>query len=153
MSARADTGIAVDDRLHPRLPCPRGKREINTVIYRLDGALDEPRFIVYDLRFATPDGARNNETVLIFWLPDRATAQHKAANRVGYEISLTLSTASAYTSKPPRCPTPRTRNSYREHPDRPPPPRSRTAGGDLIITWAAERSAQADDCVPRRRKR
>ncbi|WP_406368505.1 hypothetical protein OG788_45855 [Streptomyces sp. NBC_00647] len=79
----------------------RGKREVNTVIYRLSDSLDsclvecqgnlthdefllilpadEPRLAVYDLAFATADGTRQNRTVLISWLPGAAVPQHEAA--------------------------------------------------------------------------
>ncbi|MFF3412523.1 hypothetical protein ACFYW8_41585 [Streptomyces sp. NPDC002742] len=92
--------IAVDDRCIGALRELKGKREVNTVICRLSDALDtrvlerrgnlthdellsglpahEPRLVVYDLAFATVDGARRNKILLISWLPRGVAPQHEA---------------------------------------------------------------------------
>ncbi|MFD3698783.1 hypothetical protein ACFWUZ_21975 [Streptomyces sp. NPDC058646] len=81
-------------------------RDVNTVILRstdTPGALvpdmeanltheellralpaDEPRLVVHELAFATREGARRNEQVLIFWMPPGAGGQ-EAAYTVGYD--------------------------------------------------------------------
>ncbi|MEW2416913.1 hypothetical protein AB0953_24730 [Streptomyces sp. NPDC046866] len=38
---------------------------------------DEPRLVVHELAFATPDGTRHNEPLLIFWDPVSAMDQHQ----------------------------------------------------------------------------
>ncbi|MFB6809218.1 hypothetical protein [Streptomyces sp. NPDC056387] len=75
-------------------------REINTVILRYEdasGALevdlegnltqdelvaalpaDAPRLVVHELSFATPEGARRNEPLLILWMPPDAAEQEAA---------------------------------------------------------------------------
>ncbi|MEU9146665.1 cofilin family protein [Streptomyces sp. NPDC048349] len=78
----------------------REKREINTVTLRyadvpgvldpeVEGNLtpeelvqalpaDEPRLVVHELSFATPEGMRRNEQLLIFWMPPDAATQEEA---------------------------------------------------------------------------
>ncbi|MEV6570288.1 actin depolymerization factor/cofilin-like domain-containing protein [Streptomyces sp. NPDC051577] len=79
----------------------KGKREINAVIYRLSDPLDvvvvecrsnltheellealpsyKPRLVLYHLPFATADGTRRSEVVLVTWLPEAAGPKDKAA--------------------------------------------------------------------------
>ncbi|MFD9369211.1 actin-binding ADF family protein [Streptomyces sp. NPDC060020] len=98
MSSR---GITVDDSCLSALQELKSKREINTLVYRLNEALetvvvesqanlthdemlaslpaDEPRFVVYDLHFASADGTRRSDLVMIFWIPDAAMPAHKLA--------------------------------------------------------------------------
>ncbi|MGW3819832.1 cofilin family protein [Streptomyces sp. NPDC005046] len=93
--------MSVDDRCVSAFWELKGKREVNTVIYRLTDALDtcvverqgnlthdellsalpahEPRLVVHDLAFATADGARRNRILLISWLPREITPRHEAA--------------------------------------------------------------------------
>ncbi|MFE2537266.1 hypothetical protein [Streptomyces sp. NPDC059371] len=95
------TDIAVDDSCISAFRELKSKRDINTVIYRLNDLLDscvvehngnlthdelllalpanEPRLAIYDLPFATEEGTRQNKILLISWLPRRATPQYKAA--------------------------------------------------------------------------
>ncbi|WP_339134984.1 hypothetical protein WJM95_34490 [Streptomyces sp. f51] len=95
------TDVAVDDSCIGAFWELKSKRDINTVIYRLNDLLNscvvehegnlthdelllalpanEPRLVIYDLPFATEDGTRQNKILLISWLPPRATPQHKAA--------------------------------------------------------------------------
>lgn len=85
----------------------RETREINTVILRLDespGVLmlevevegnlthdelvsallaDEARLVVHELSFASPDGARRHEQLLVFWMPGGAV-EHEEAYADGY---------------------------------------------------------------------
>ncbi|MGW6841246.1 cofilin family protein [Streptomyces sp. NPDC054958] len=78
----------------------RQRREINTVILRfadtpgvltpeLEGNLthdelvsalpaDQARLVVHELSFATPEGARRYEPLLILWMPAEAEAQDEA---------------------------------------------------------------------------
>ncbi|WP_328764837.1 MULTISPECIES: cofilin family protein [unclassified Streptomyces] len=80
-------------------------REINTVVLRYEDApgvlevdveanltqdelvaalpADEPRLVVHELSFATPEGARRNEQLLILWMPPDADEQ-EAAYSSGY---------------------------------------------------------------------
>ncbi|MFE9636161.1 hypothetical protein [Streptomyces sp. NPDC006463] len=75
----------------------REKREINTVMMRAEGtppivvtdveanltheellealSAEEPRLIVHELAFATKEGTRRHEHVLILWMPPPAEAQ------------------------------------------------------------------------------
>ncbi|MFI8392876.1 hypothetical protein [Streptomyces sp. NPDC085540] len=77
----------------------REKREINTVTLRyaefpgvlvpeVEGNLthdelvqalpaDEPRLVVHELSFASPEGMRRNEQLLIFWMPPDAGEQEE----------------------------------------------------------------------------
>lgn len=77
----------------------REKREVNTVILRyadppdvlepeLEGNLthdellqslpsDEPRLVLHELFFASPDGTRRNAQLLIFWMPPEAGDQEE----------------------------------------------------------------------------
>ncbi|MGW1963540.1 cofilin family protein [Streptomyces sp. NPDC001935] len=93
--------IAVDDSCISAFWELKSKRDINTVIYRLDDLLDscvvehegnlthdellvalpanEPRIVIHDLPFATEDGTRQNKILLISWLPRGAALQEKAA--------------------------------------------------------------------------
>ncbi|MEV6401049.1 hypothetical protein AB0M39_40800 [Streptomyces sp. NPDC051907] len=93
--------IAVDESCVSAFQELKSKRAVNTVIYRLSSTLDavvlesqgnlthdellqslpadEPRIIVYDLAFATADGARMNEVVMISWLPEASGPEHEAA--------------------------------------------------------------------------
>lgn len=79
-------------------------RETNTVILRgtpgglvaeVEGNLtheellqalpvDEPRLVVHELSFASPEGMRRNERVLILWVPSAASEQDEAAYTPGY---------------------------------------------------------------------
>ncbi|MEU9084053.1 actin depolymerization factor/cofilin-like domain-containing protein [Streptomyces sp. NPDC048357] len=101
MSSLSSSGITVDDSCLSALQELKSKREINTVVYRLNESLatvvvesqgnltheemlaalpaDEPRFVVYDLHFAASDGARRSDLVMIFWIPDGALPAHKLA--------------------------------------------------------------------------
>ncbi|MET9896545.1 hypothetical protein ABZZ47_41525 [Streptomyces sp. NPDC006465] len=94
--------MSVDDRCVSAFWELKGKREVNTVIYRLTDALDtcvverqgnlthdellsalpahEPRLVVHDLAFAMADGARQNRILLISWLPRGITPRHETAN-------------------------------------------------------------------------
>ncbi|OKK22072.1 hypothetical protein AMK16_02310 [Streptomyces sp. CB00455] len=96
------TGITVEDSCVSAFQELRSKRNVNTVIYKLGEGPDrvvldykgnltheellrslpaaEPRFVVYDLAFATPDGARWNKTMMISWLPEGADARQQAAH-------------------------------------------------------------------------
>ncbi|MFJ9643604.1 cofilin family protein [Streptomyces sp. NPDC004244] len=87
------------------------RREINTVILRYAAASDvlvaevegnltheellgalpanEPRLVVYELSFASPDGARKNEKMLIFWDPPGALGR-KQPYADGYAALLQL---------------------------------------------------------------
>ncbi|MFJ3519697.1 MULTISPECIES: cofilin family protein [unclassified Streptomyces] len=78
----------------------REQREINTVILRYAGAqgvlvpeiegnlthdelvqslpADEPRLILHELAFATPEGTRRHAQLLIFWMPPDTSEQEKA---------------------------------------------------------------------------
>ncbi|MFE9929787.1 actin-binding ADF family protein [Streptomyces sp. NPDC005533] len=98
MSSR---GITVDDSCLSALQELKSKREINTLVYRLNESLetvvvesqgnltheellaslpaDEPRFVVYDLHYASADGARRSDLVMIFWIPDAAPPEHRLA--------------------------------------------------------------------------
>ncbi|MFG2989696.1 hypothetical protein ACGFZK_10485 [Streptomyces sp. NPDC048257] len=77
----------------------RELREINTVVLRfadtpdvlvpeIEGNLtpdelvqglpsDEPRLVVHELAFASPEGMRRNERLLIFWMPPPAGEQEE----------------------------------------------------------------------------
>ncbi|MER5567300.1 cofilin family protein [Streptomyces goshikiensis] len=77
----------------------REKRDINTVTLRytdvpgvlvpeVEGNLthdelvhalpaDEPRLVVHELAFASPDGTRRHAPLLIFWMPPGASAQEE----------------------------------------------------------------------------
>ncbi|MFE6847713.1 hypothetical protein [Streptomyces sp. NPDC057686] len=84
----------------------RETREINTVILRIadpgvlvpvsEGNLthdelvqalpaDEARLVVHELSFATPEGDRRNEHLLVFWMPAGADRQEEAYT-AGYSI-------------------------------------------------------------------
>ncbi|MER5405940.1 actin depolymerization factor/cofilin-like domain-containing protein [Streptomyces sp. NPDC002769] len=98
--------IPVDDSCISAFQELKGRRDINTVIYRLSDNLttvvfdakgnlthdellkalpvNEPRYVVHDLLFASADGARQEKTVLISWCPARATAEEKVAHSSGY---------------------------------------------------------------------
>ncbi|MFF3723795.1 cofilin family protein [Streptomyces erythrochromogenes] len=78
----------------------REQREVNTAVLRLadagdlvvadlEGNLthdelvqglpsDEPRLVVHELSFASPEGMRRNELVLILWMPPPAEEQEEA---------------------------------------------------------------------------
>ncbi|MFE5560614.1 cofilin family protein [Streptomyces sp. NPDC056544] len=78
----------------------REQREINTVILRYEGAqgvlvpeaegnlthdelveslpADEPRLVVHELAFASPEGTRRHSQLLIFWMPAAAGEQEQA---------------------------------------------------------------------------
>ncbi|WP_152887862.1 hypothetical protein [Streptomyces adustus] len=93
--------IAVDDSCISAFWKLKSKRDINTVICRLNDLLDrcvvehegnlthdelmlalpadEPRLVIYDLPFAAGDGTRQNKILLISWLPQGAAPRHKAA--------------------------------------------------------------------------
>ncbi|MEU1534013.1 actin-binding ADF family protein [Streptomyces fagopyri] len=97
--------IAVDDSCISAFQELKGRRDVNTVIYQLSESLDsvvmdvmgnmthdellkalpvdEPRYVVYDLLFASPDGARQERIVLISWCPARATAEERIAHSAG----------------------------------------------------------------------
>ncbi|MFG3018854.1 actin-binding ADF family protein [Streptomyces sp. NPDC048254] len=84
----------------------KSRRDINTVIYRLSDNLetvipdfegnlthdellealpaDESRYVVYDLLFATADGARQEKVVLISWCPAGTKAEETIAHSSGY---------------------------------------------------------------------
>lgn len=101
-------GTTVDDSCLSAFQELRSKRELNTVVYRLNESLDtlvleseanlthdemleslpakEPRFVVYSLHFAASDGSRRSDLVLIFWIPEGAQAAHKAAYSSVYGV-------------------------------------------------------------------
>ncbi|MFE5675322.1 cofilin family protein [Streptomyces erythrochromogenes] len=78
----------------------REQREINTVVLRHAGAqgvlvpeiegnlthdelvqslpTDEPRLVVHELAFASPEGTRKHAQLLIFWMPPDASEQEQA---------------------------------------------------------------------------
>ncbi|OEJ35062.1 cofilin family protein [Streptomyces subrutilus] len=84
----------------------RGRREVNTVILRhrdtpqalaveLEGNLthdellqalpsDEARLVVHELSFATREGMRRHETLLILWVPVGAAGREEESYTVGY---------------------------------------------------------------------
>ncbi|MDX6765008.1 cofilin family protein, partial [Streptomyces sp. F8] len=84
----------------------REQREVNTVVLRhehpadvlvpeLEGNLthdelvqglpsDEPRLVVHELSFASPEGTRRNELLLILWMPPAAEAAQEEAYTAGY---------------------------------------------------------------------
>lgn len=92
--------IALSENSLAALHHLREKREVNTVILRyadmpevldadLEGNLtheelvqalpaDQPRLVVHELCFATPEGTRRNSLLLIFWMPPDASAQEEA---------------------------------------------------------------------------
>ncbi|MFG3585837.1 hypothetical protein [Streptomyces sp. NPDC047990] len=98
--------IPVDDSCLDAFQELKGRRDVNTVVCRLSDSLesvvlesmgnlthdellktlpaDEPRHVVHDLLFASPDGARQEKVVLISWCPARATAEEKSAASSGY---------------------------------------------------------------------
>ncbi|MFD8418500.1 actin-binding ADF family protein [Streptomyces sp. NPDC059466] len=99
--------IPVDDSCVSAFHELKGRRDVNTVIYRLNASLDtvildfkgnlthdellkalpadEPRYVVYDLLFASADGARQEKVLLISWCPARSTAEEKTAHSAGYD--------------------------------------------------------------------
>ncbi|MEJ8646387.1 actin depolymerization factor/cofilin-like domain-containing protein [Streptomyces sp. MS1.HAVA.3] len=101
-------GITVDDSCLGALQELKSRREINTVVYRLDEPLttvvvesksnltheemlealpaNEPRFVLYDLHFAAADGARRRDLVMIFWIPDGALPAHKLAYSSAHRV-------------------------------------------------------------------
>ncbi|MEU9237590.1 cofilin family protein [Streptomyces subrutilus] len=84
----------------------RDRREVNTVILNhtdtpqalaveLEGNLthdellqalpsDEARLVVHELSFATREGTRRHETLLILWVPAGAVEQEEESYAVGY---------------------------------------------------------------------
>lgn len=102
------SGITVDDSCLSAFQELKSKRELNTVVYRLDEPgvtvvveneanltheemleslpADEPRFVVYGLQHAAADGARRNDIVMIFWIPDRALPALKSAYSSAYDV-------------------------------------------------------------------
>ncbi|MFE2707194.1 actin-binding ADF family protein [Streptomyces mirabilis] len=99
-------GIPVDDSCISAFQELKSRRDINTVIYRLSDNLetvvpdfegnlthdellkalpaDEPRYVVYDLLFATADGARQEKVMLISWCPAGTKAEERSAHSSGY---------------------------------------------------------------------
>jgi cofilin len=93
-------------QLYQRLPGAEEQRDINTVIFGLSDSLetvvpdckgnlthdallkalpaDEPRYVVYDLVFATADGTRQEKIVLISWYPAGTKAEERIAHSSGY---------------------------------------------------------------------
>jgi cofilin len=85
----------------------KSKREINTVIYRLSDNLEtvildfkgnlthdelleslpaaEPRFVVYDLVFATSDGSRREMIVMISWSPETTEIKQRMVHSSSYD--------------------------------------------------------------------
>ncbi|MFF0066877.1 actin-binding ADF family protein [Streptomyces sp. NPDC005279] len=100
------SGIPVDDSCISAFQELKSKRDINTVIYRLSNNLEtvipdfkgnlthdellealpatEPRFVVYDLAFATADGTRENKIVMISWCPERTEVEQRIAHSSSY---------------------------------------------------------------------
>ncbi|MEV5781258.1 actin depolymerization factor/cofilin-like domain-containing protein [Streptomyces sp. NPDC052287] len=98
--------VVVDESCISAFQELKGRRDINTVIYRLSDRLetvifdfkgnlthdellkafpaDEPRYAVHNLLFASADGARQEKIVLIAWCPARTTAEQKIAHSSGY---------------------------------------------------------------------
>ncbi|MER6522737.1 actin depolymerization factor/cofilin-like domain-containing protein [Streptomyces sp. NPDC060334] len=95
------SGITVDERCISAFWELKGRREINAVVYRLSDTLDtvivecqsnlthdellevlpsyKARLIVYYLPFATAEGTRRSEIVLVSWLPEAAGSRDKLA--------------------------------------------------------------------------
>ncbi len=92
----------------------RTKRDVNAVVYRLNSALDgitvesqgnvtheelvaalpvdQPRIVLYELAYATSDGTRRNELVMVSWVPEacdpaaaRAYAQARSVLRTAFD--------------------------------------------------------------------
>lgn len=105
----SSTGVTVDDSCLNAFQELKSKREINTVVYRLSEPsrsslvvegeanmtheemmqslpADEPRFVVYDLHYASADGSRRNDPVLIFWTPERALPALELAYSSAYGV-------------------------------------------------------------------
>ncbi|MFD3471440.1 hypothetical protein ACFWWM_34875 [Streptomyces sp. NPDC058682] len=98
--------ITVDDSCIGAFQELNSKRDINTVIYRLNATMDrivpcfqgnltheelleampasDLRFVVYDLPFAAPDGARRRTVAMISWCPGSLDATQQAACAAGY---------------------------------------------------------------------
>ncbi|MFV5998125.1 actin-binding ADF family protein [Streptomyces sp. NPDC056231] len=96
------SGIPVEDSCIEAFHELKRKRNVNTVIYRLSDNLEtvipdfkgnlthdellqalpaaETRFVVYDLVFATANGARKDKIVLISWCPEAAEIEQKIAH-------------------------------------------------------------------------
>jgi cofilin len=96
------SGIPVEDSCIEAFHELKRKRNVNTVIYRLSDNLEtvipdfkgnlthdellqalpaaETRFVVYDLVFATADGARKDKIVLISWCPEAAEIEQRIAH-------------------------------------------------------------------------
>ncbi|WP_406433824.1 actin-binding ADF family protein [Streptomyces sp. NBC_01589] len=96
------SGIPVEDGCIDAFHELKSKRHVNTVIYRLSNNLEtvipdfkgnlthdellqalpaaETRFVVYDLVFATADGARKDKIVLISWCPEVAELEQRIAH-------------------------------------------------------------------------
>ncbi|MFD9520711.1 hypothetical protein [Streptomyces sp. NPDC059979] len=45
---------------------------------------DEPRLVVHELSFASPDGTRRHAQLLIFWMPPDASEQEEEAFTAGF---------------------------------------------------------------------
>ncbi|MFD5935323.1 actin-binding ADF family protein [Streptomyces sp. NPDC060333] len=95
------SGITVDERCISAFWELKGRREINAVVYRLSDTLDtvivecqsnlthdellevlpsyKARLIVYYLPFATAEGTRRSEIVLVSWFPEAAGSRDKLA--------------------------------------------------------------------------
>lgn len=93
--------IALSDSSLAALHHLREKRELNTVILRyadgpgvlvpeVEGNLthdelvqampaDEPRLVIHDLSFASPEGMRKSAQLLIFWMPPDAGGEETYA--------------------------------------------------------------------------
>ncbi|MFI6149641.1 cofilin family protein [Streptomyces sp. NPDC051109] len=101
-----NTPIGLSEGCLTALHSLRETREINTVILRyadapgvlvpeVEGNLthdelvqampsDEPRLVVHQLSFASPEGTRRNEELLIFWMPPDA-GRHEETYTAGYD--------------------------------------------------------------------
>ncbi|MGW7329786.1 cofilin family protein [Streptomyces sp. NPDC054840] len=98
--------IALTEDCHEALHHLRQTREINTVIlrFRAGGVLapelesnlthdelvsalpaDQARLILHELSFATPEGARRHEVLLVLWMPPDTEAQEEVYT-AGYAL-------------------------------------------------------------------
>ncbi|MGW0966541.1 cofilin family protein [Streptomyces sp. NPDC002516] len=102
--------VSVDESCVSAFRELKGKREVNTVIYRMSDALGtcvverqanltqdellsvlpahEPRLVLHDLAFASVDGARRNKILLISWLPRGISPRREAAYVHGHAALL-----------------------------------------------------------------
>ncbi|MBT2391820.1 actin depolymerization factor/cofilin-like domain-containing protein [Streptomyces sp. ISL-1] len=120
------SGIPVDDSCISAFQELKSKRDINTVIYRLSDNLEtvlpdfkgnlthdellealpatEPRFVVYDLVFATADGTRQDKVVMISWCPEGTKVEQRIAHSSSYRtLRNLLDGVQVYVQATDRC--------------------------------------------------